>query len=77
MILYVLAEIEKDSAADKAGLKSGDIVVSLNDNKVTSVAYLRYYLYKHEAGDAVKIKYYRDGKLNEVKVKLTAREIDN
>jgi len=73
----VLAEIEKDSAADKAGLKSGDIVVSLNDNKVTSVAYLRYYLYKHEAGDAVKIKYYRDGKLNEVKVKLTAREIDN
>jgi serine protease Do len=70
----LLAEIEKDSAADKAGLKSGDIVIGLNDNKITSVAYLRYYLYKHNAGDTITIKYSRDGEIKEVNVKLTARE---
>lgn len=73
----LLAEIEKDSAADKAGLEVGDIVVGLNDDKVTSVAYLRYYLYKHNAGDTITIKYYRNNELKEANVKLTAREIDN
>ena len=73
----VLAEIEKDSAADKAGLKTGDIVVGLNDDEVTSVAYLRYYLYKHNAGDTITIKYYRNNELKEVSVKLTARKLES
>ena len=70
----ILAEIEKDSAADKAGLKPGDAIVELNHNKVTSVAYLRYYLYKNNAGDTITIKYYRDGKINEAKVTLGTKE---
>ena len=73
----LLAEIEKDSAADKSGLETGDIIVGLNEDEVTSVAYLRYYLYKHNAGDTITIKYYRDGDLKETSVKLTARAAEN
>ena len=70
----LIAEVEKDSAADNAGLKSGDIIVELNNNKITNVAYLRYYLYKNNAGDKISIKYYRNGKIEESKVTLGKKE---
>lgn len=68
----VVAEVSDDSSADKAGLKPNDIIVKLDDEEVTDVATLKYYLYKHEVGDNVKISYYRDGKLKTASVKLVA-----
>lgn len=73
----MLAEIEEDSAAFKADLKTGDIIVGLDEYDIKNFAYLRYYLYKYKAGDKVTIKYYRDGDLKEVKVKLTAKKDNN
>jgi len=73
----LLADIEEDSAADKAGLKVGDIIVSLDEYEISNVAYLRYYLYKFNAGDKIKIKYYRNNDLKEAEVKLGAKEIDD
>ncbi len=70
----LLAEIEKNSAADKAGLKTGDIIVGLDDYKIENFAYLRYYLYQYNAGDEVTVKFYRDGNLKNAKVKLAAKE---
>jgi len=55
----VLTSIEKGSPAEIAGLKSGDVITKLNDVKITSVAMLRYELFKHEIGDKITISYVR------------------
>ena len=70
----VIAEIEKNSAAAKANLEVGDIIVGINEYEVKNYAYLRYYLYQFEVGDSITVKYYRDGKLKETKVKLAKKD---
>ena len=68
----VVADVVSGSAADKGGLKKGDIIIGLGDEEITSIAELRYYLYRHKAGDTVEIKYMRDNKEETTKVTLTA-----
>ena len=58
----VILSVEKDSAAYKAGLEEGDVIIKVNDDSVKSIGYFRYYLYNYEPGDKVKITYIRDGK---------------
>ena len=62
--------VEKNSPADVAGLKEGDIIVKIGDSKVTSVAVLRYNLYKYKSGDNITISYYREDLLKVANVKL-------
>ncbi len=66
----VIAEVSSGSSADKAGLKEGDIILKMDDTEVTSIASLRYALYKYKVGDTVTIQYNRDGKISSTKVVL-------
>lgn len=66
----VLVKVQPGSPAANAGLKRGDIITQLGEDKVTNVATLRYALYKHSVGDEVVVKYERDGKAGSLKVKL-------
>lgn len=66
----VLAEITKDSPAETAGLKKGDIITKIDKKNTTTRAKLRYELYKHSVGDKIEIKFYRDGKQKSVEVNL-------
>lgn len=68
----VVAEIKKGSPADTAGLKKGDIITALGDDKVLNLAQLRYYLFKHKVGDTVTITFERDGTVQKLKVILNA-----
>ena len=70
----VVASVVENSAADKAGIKKGDVITKIEDNEVTSIATLRYYLYKHNVGDTITVTFLRDGKEKTEKVKLTASE---
>ena len=70
----VVIQVQEGSAASKAGLKIGDIVTKIEDNEVTSVSKLKYYMYKYNPGDKVKITYIRDGKTNTVNVTLDKSE---
>ncbi len=54
--------VEKDSLAEKAGLKAGDIIIKIDDIKVTSTANFRYNLYKHKIGDTINLTIQREGK---------------
>lgn len=65
-----VVEVQKDSAADKAGIKVGDIVTKLGDKDVKNIAYLRYELYQYSAGEEVEVTFLRDGKAETVKVTL-------
>lgn len=70
----LISEVVEDSPADKAGLRDGDIIIGINDTKVSSVASLRYELYKYKIGDTVTIKYLRNGKEKDAKLTLVANE---
>ncbi len=66
----VLLKIEEDSSAEKAGLKVGDIITKIENQKVTDAATFRYQLYKHKVGDKIQITYLRDSKEKTIQVKL-------
>ena len=66
----IIVSTEKGSPAAKAGLASDDIIIKINDDEVTSVAYLRYYLYNYGVGDKVEITYIRKGKTLKTTVTL-------
>ena len=55
-------EVVSSSPAEKAGLKKGDIITKLEKEEISSVAELRYELYKHNPGDKITITYNRNGK---------------
>jgi serine protease Do len=65
-----VVSVEKDSPADKAGLKDNDIITKINDTDISSMAYLRYELYQHKVGETITITYYRDGKTSTANVVL-------
>ena len=66
----VIAEIQRGGAADKAGLKVGDVITKLDDKEVDGISKLRYYLYKYNIGDKVKVTFIRNGKTNTTEVTL-------
>lgn len=57
-----ITEVSKQSAAEKAGLKVNDIIIKVNDEKVTEENDLTKIIKKFNAGDKVMITYIRDGK---------------
>ena len=69
----IISDVEKNSSADDAGLKTGDVIIEINGNKISNVAYLRYELYKYNVGDNIKVTFIRDGKNKTVSIKLSSR----
>lgn len=67
----VVYKVSANSPASVAGLQTGDVILKVNDTKVTDVTRFRYLLYKNSVGDTISITYNRNGKENTVKVKLT------
>jgi|GEM_PF-79474 len=69
MGVYV-ASVEILSAAEKAGIKAGDVITKFNGTAVKSYADLEDEKNKFKPGDTVSIEIYRDGKYKTVQVKL-------
>lgn len=67
-----ILEVVSSSPAEKAKLQKGDIITKIEEEEISSVAELRYELYKYSPGDKIKIKYNRDGK--ETTTELTLEE---
>jgi len=62
-----------DSPADKAGLKRGDVVKSIDGTSVSDMGGLRNALKDKKAGDSIALSISRDGKDQDVTVTLEAR----
>lgn len=69
----LIGGVEANSPASKAGLKEGDIIISIADTNVKNVASLRYQLYKGKVGDSVTIKYIREGKEQSTSLTLASK----
>lgn len=68
----MVTNIDPNSAASKAGLKEQDVIVSFNGTDIEGASDLRKILYTDlKAGEKVKIKVYRNGKLETITVTLT------
>ncbi len=63
-------EVKKNSAADKAGIKSGDILNSINGVTIQNFGQLRAKIATLGAGTKVKLGVFRDGKQLELDVVL-------
>lgn len=72
----VIVEAQKGAPAEKAGLTRGDIVTAIDGEEVKNVARMRYYLYKHSVGDTITVTIERNGKKQDVKVKLSVANED-
>lgn len=72
-----ISQVLENSSADKAGLKAGDIIISLNGKSVRSFGELRAKVATMGAGKTVTLGLFRDGKKQEVKVTLARAEDEN
>ena len=67
--IYV-AKVNANSAAKDAGIKSGDIILSIDGNKLERMCDLRCYIYTKKPGDKVKLKIQRNYREIEIEVAL-------
>ncbi|MDU6926144.1 serine endoprotease DegQ [Franconibacter helveticus 513] len=65
-----VSEVLPGSGSAKAGIKSGDVIISLNGKPLSSFAELRSRIATTEPGTKVKLGLLRDGKPQEVEVTL-------
>lgn len=58
----VVVGIQENSAADKAGLQDGDVIISLNDTPMNTFEEVSNFMQSTKPGDKVRIVYEREGK---------------
>ncbi len=63
-------EVLSGSAADDAGLQPGDVIRSINGNKINSTSQLQETVAQFRPSDKLNMEYYRDGKLKSTVVTL-------
>ncbi len=68
-----IGAVIENSPGAKAGLKKDDIIVGVNDDKVTDLRNYTVILKKHQPGDKVKMKILRAGKKMEINLILGQR----
>jgi len=64
----IVSDVLPNSSAQRAGLKIGDVIVSVNGMPVDNVALFAMSLYSQDADDFVRVQVWRGGKNLEVKV---------
>ncbi|MET3875524.1 PDZ domain-containing protein [Chitinophaga sp. OAE865] len=70
--------VAKGTPADKAGIRTGDIITSVDDKKINEPAELFEEIGKHKPADKITVTYIRNTKTNKVSVTLDERkEMDN
>ena len=57
-----ITDVTDGSAADEAGLRSGDVITAVDGTEVKTAEELNIEKNKHEAGDSIEITYVRSGK---------------
>lgn len=70
----VIERVEPGSAADEAGLRSGDIIVSVNGQQLTNHQQLSLWIGQMKPGEEAEITVNRDGDLESFEVELGAWE---
>jgi serine protease Do len=70
----MISEIMKDSAAEKAGLEVGDLIIGYNDSKVDSARDLQILVAGTKGGTKVKLTLMRNGRKTDKTVTIQSKE---
>jgi membrane-associated protease RseP (regulator of RpoE activity) len=65
--------VVEDSPAEKAGMKAGDVIVSVDGEEIERIGDISRALRDHEPGDTVDVKVVREGSERTLKVELDER----
>lgn len=70
----IIANVERSSPAEQAGLKPFDIITKIDKQPVTSLVDFRKYLYSETTiGESITLEIYRDGTKQTIKLQLSER----
>src|SRR5690554_2741496 len=72
---FYVADVTKGSGAEKAGVKEGDVIIRVDNQRVNSFAELTGYISTKRPDDVVKVFVIRDKKEKEFEVMLTKMEL--
>lgn len=72
-----IREVAKGSSADKAGLKEGDVIVSIDGTAVGSGSAVQVKVNSYHPGDKASVKVIRDGKEKELEVTFLGSSTEN
>ena len=67
-----IVDVNEFSPAEKAGLRSGDLIISVDGNRVTDFDTLKEAKSGKNEGDQIEIEYIRDGKTNKTTLTLSS-----
>jgi len=67
----LVIDVEKDSAADKAGLQPSDVIIAIDKKRVNNSDELRTHIGLLAVGDKIKLDFMRDGRLRHVIATIT------
>ena len=71
--VYVM-DVTQDGAAEKAGIKKGDVIDKINDNEINTTTQLLEVIRQYRPGDEVAVEVIRDGKVRNYTVGLLNEE---
>ena len=74
--VYVVS-VEEFSAAEKAGIQAGDLIIAFDGTEITTMEELNNLKNQHNIGDEVKIKLIRNGEEKEVSLTLGENSSNN
>lgn len=69
-----IPDVIEDGAADEAGIKKGDVILSIDDQKINKASELQEEISKYYPGDKVSVTLRRDNKTIEKKVQLKSKD---
>lgn len=67
-------KVEKNSPASFAGLKKGDVILSVNDKEIKTLCDLRQSLFSSKIGEKIKLKIISNGEENTVFIQVEAKK---
>ncbi len=70
----VVVDVQTGSAADTAGIQTGDTIVGYNGDPVRNTTQLRQHIYSTSVSETAEIELYRDGELMTVEVTMQPAE---
>ena len=72
-----ISEVSKSSAADEAGIKSGDVLIAIDSYKITSAPSVQETVSRFSPGDKAVLTIIRDGKEKQVEVTFKGSSQEN
>jgi serine protease Do len=74
---FYVGNVTKNSGAEKAGIEKGDVIIAVDNKKVSSFSDLTMHLNTKRPNDFVEVTILRKGKTKNISVQLTKKEFLN